>query len=71
MHTVDPRSVASVDEVAAGLRAHHYLADEGLATAAYLAFRLGRPLRPALAPGLGNTDLAWRLSARTDGMPMT
>ena len=36
--------VASVDEVISALYDQDYLADEGLATAIYLALRLHRPL---------------------------
>ena len=44
------RAPESVDDVAAGLRAHDYLADEGLATSIFLALRLQRP---AAARGRG------------------
>ena len=36
--------VADVSDVSAALAAHEYVADEGLATAIFLALRLGRPL---------------------------
>jgi len=40
------------------LRAAYYLADEGLATAAYLALALGKPLLLEGAPGVGKTEAA-------------
>ena len=39
----DIRDVASVDAVTSALAGQDYLADEGLATAVYLALRLRRP----------------------------
>lgn len=54
----DPRSVTSVEEVAAALRAHDYLPDEGLATAVFLALRLRRPLLLEGEPGVGKTEVA-------------
>lgn len=53
----------SVDEVVDGLRAHDYLASEGLATVAYLALRLQRPLFLEGDPGVGKTELARVLAA--------
>ena len=40
------------------LRAAYYLADDGLATAAYLALALGKPLLLEGAPGVGKTEAA-------------
>src|SRR5579875_3024805 len=40
------------------LRAAFYLADQGLATAAYLALALGKPLLLEGAPGVGKTEAA-------------
>jgi MoxR-like ATPase len=49
---------ASPAELADALRATGYLADEGLATAAYLALRMNRPLFCEGEPGTGKTALA-------------
>jgi MoxR-like ATPase len=38
------------------LRSAFYLADDGLATAAYLALALGKPLLLEGAPGVGTAD---------------
>jgi MoxR-like ATPase len=51
----DPTSPADLAEA---LRATGYLADEGLATAAYLALRMNRPLFCEGEPGTGKTALA-------------
>jgi MoxR-like ATPase len=40
-----------------------YLADDGLATAAYLALALGKPLLLEGAPGVGKTEAAKAISA--------
>ncbi|GLZ41529.1 MoxR family ATPase [Actinokineospora sp. NBRC 105648] len=55
--------VSSPDEVAAALDRVGYLADEGLATAAFLAVRMGRPLFCEGEPGTGKTALAVALAA--------
>jgi MoxR-like ATPase len=57
----------SVDEVAAALAAHDYLADEGLATAVFLALALHRPLLLEGEAGVGKTEVAKVLSAWTGG----
>jgi MoxR-like ATPase len=44
------------------LRAAFYIADDGLATAAYLALALGKPLLLEGAPGVGKTEAAKALS---------
>jgi MoxR-like ATPase len=44
------------------LRSAFYLADEGLATAAYLALALGKPLLLEGAPGVGKTEAAKAIS---------
>ncbi len=49
---------ASVAEVASALAAHDYLADEGLATAVFLALRLQRPLLLEGEAGVGKTEIA-------------
>jgi MoxR-like ATPase len=61
------RAPLSVDEVAAALRAHDYLADEGLATAIFLGLRLQRPLLLEGEAGVGKTEVAKVLSAWTGG----
>jgi MoxR-like ATPase len=53
----------------AALDAEGYLADEGLATAAFLALRLGRPLFVEGAAGVGKTALAQAM-ARVLGAPL-
>jgi MoxR-like ATPase len=55
---------ASVDEVAALLAAGDYVADRGLATALFLALRLGRPLFLEGEAGVGKTEVA-KVLART------
>src|SRR5437763_16139236 len=57
----------SVDEVAAALAAHEYLADEGLATAIFLALRLQRPLLLEGEAGVGKTEVAKVLARWTGG----
>ncbi|MGZ7087137.1 MAG: AAA family ATPase, partial [Ilumatobacteraceae bacterium] len=57
----------SVESVVAGLREHDYLADEGLATAIFLALRLHRPLLLEGEAGVGKTEVAKVLSAWTGG----
>src|SRR5438270_10161410 len=59
--------VESVEEVQAALAAHTYLADEGLATAVFLALRLHRPLLLEGEAGVGKTELAKVLAAWTGG----
>ncbi|MFN0089173.1 MAG: AAA family ATPase [Acidimicrobiales bacterium] len=58
---------ASVDDVRAALSAHDYLADEGLATAVFLAVRLQRPLLLEGEAGVGKTEVAKVLSRWTGG----
>ena len=57
----DPASVAD------GLAAYDYLADEGLATAVFLALRLQRPLFLEGDAGVGKTEVAKALAAWTGG----
>jgi MoxR-like ATPase len=57
----------SVDELREALAAHDYLADEGLATAVFLAMRLHRPLLLEGEAGVGKTEVARVLSAWTGG----
>lgn len=46
------------DEVVEALQAHRYIAERGLATAIFLALRLGRPLFLEGEPGVGKTEVA-------------
>jgi len=46
------------EELARGLRAERYFADEGLLTAVHLALTLGRPLLLEGEPGVGKTEIA-------------
>src|SRR3954468_7805973 len=55
-------SAGSPTELAHALEATGYLADEGVATAAFLALRLGRPLFCEGEPGTGKTSLATALA---------
>ena len=48
--------IDSPDRLAPSLRDAQYLADDSLATAAYLALELGKPLLLAGAPGVGKTE---------------
>ncbi len=48
----------SPEAVMSGLAELNYLADEGLATAIFLAIRLGKPLLLEGAPGVGKTEAA-------------
>ncbi len=60
------RSIAGIDgpdRLAEALRDAQYLADEGLATAAYLALALGKPLLLEGAPGVGKTEAAKAVAA--------
>jgi MoxR-like ATPase len=60
-------AAGSVEAVVAGLAAQDYLADEGLATAVFLALRLGRPLLLEGDAGVGKTEVARALAAWTGG----
>jgi MoxR-like ATPase len=59
--------VADVAEVSQALAAHQYVADDGLATAIFLALRLGRPLLLEGEAGVGKTEVAKVLSRWTGG----
>jgi MoxR-like ATPase len=55
------RAIQGIDgpePLARSLRDAQYIADEGLATAAYLALALGKPLLLEGAPGVGKTEAA-------------
>jgi len=55
---MSPMAFADVDEVARALARHDYLADRGLASAVFLAVRMGRPLLLEGEPGVGKTEVA-------------
>ncbi len=59
--------VKTVDDVQDALAAHDYLADEGLATAVFLALRLERPLLLEGEAGVGKTEIAKVLARWTGG----
>jgi MoxR-like ATPase len=55
------RSILGIDgpqPLARSLRDAQYIADEGLATATYLALALGKPLLLEGSPGVGKTEAA-------------
>jgi MoxR-like ATPase len=62
-------SVDSPDDLAQRLDQVGYLADKGLATAAFLAVRMGRPLFCEGEPGTGKTALALAISEAL-GVPL-
>ncbi|WP_328593634.1 AAA family ATPase [Actinomadura macrotermitis] len=62
-------AVASPAELAGLLDRHAYLCDDGLATACFLALRMGRPLFLEGEAGVGKTELAKTL-ARVLGAPL-
>ncbi|MBK9180558.1 MAG: MoxR family ATPase [Acidimicrobiales bacterium] len=62
-----PFPASTPDGVAAALSAHDYLADEGLATAIFLALSLHRPLLLEGEAGVGKTEVAKVLSRWTGG----
>ena len=65
-HT-DGMDLHDPSEVVAALAEHGYLADEGLATAIFLALRLGRPLLLEGEAGVGKTEVAKVLARWTGG----
>ncbi|MGH3747760.1 MAG: AAA family ATPase [Micromonosporaceae bacterium] len=60
-----PRAPQSPAELATALERSGYLADDGLATAGYLALRLGRPLFLEGDAGVGKTAFAQALAGAT------
>ena len=58
-----PTDIASLKN---GLDATGYLADEGLATALFLAVRMGQPLLLEGEPGVGKTEAAKALASTLD-----
>jgi len=67
MNDAKTASLASVVDVRSQLAAHQYLADDGLATAVFLALTLKRPLLLEGEAGVGKTELAKVLSSMTGG----
>ncbi|GAA3426475.1 MoxR family ATPase [Streptosporangium nondiastaticum] len=66
VRTTDVSDLGSPGELAGLLDRQAYLAGEGLATAAFLALRMGRPLLLEGAAGVGKTELARALAAVLD-----
>src|SRR5262245_56901678 len=64
---VPETDLKTVDDVSEALAAHDYLADEGLATAIFLALRLERPLLLEGEAGVGKTEVAKVLARWTGG----
>src|SRR5262249_49511818 len=64
---VRPVDVKTVDDVRDALAQHDYLADEGLATAIFLALSLQRPLLLEGEAGVGKTEVAKVLARWTGG----
>jgi MoxR-like ATPases len=64
---VTRKPASSVEEVSEALARHEYLADEGLATAIFLALELRRPLLLEGEAGVGKTEVAKVLSRWTGG----
>ncbi len=52
------RPVESIDQIVQALKDHMYIADRSLATAIFLALKLGRPLFLEGEPGVGKTEVA-------------
>ena len=61
-----PTDLTSVAQLQDALRAHDYIADEGLATAVFLSLRLHRPLLLEGEAGVGKTEVA-KVLARWGG----
>ncbi|MDO1486603.1 MoxR family ATPase [Rhodococcus rhodochrous] len=67
--TGDATRIDSPEKLSAALGTTGYLADDGLATVAFLAMRMGRPLFCEGEPGTGKTSLAAALAQALD-LPM-
>ncbi|MBI3360375.1 MAG: MoxR family ATPase, partial [Chloroflexi bacterium] len=59
-------TINSIDDLQATLRDQLYIADRGLATAIYLALKLGRPLFLEGEAGVGKTEVAKVLATLLD-----
>lgn len=57
-----PPGLSSPEALSEALRAAYYLADDGIATAAFLSLALGKPLLLEGAPGVGKTEAAKALA---------
>lgn len=57
------QTITSIDQTEALLAGHDYLADRALATAVFLALKMGRPLFLEGEAGVGKTEIARVLSA--------
>ncbi|MCZ8181717.1 MAG: MoxR family ATPase [Beijerinckiaceae bacterium] len=57
-----PNGLSSPEALSEALRAAFYLADDGIATAAFLSLALGKPLLLEGAPGVGKTEAAKALA---------
>jgi MoxR-like ATPase len=62
-----PDPIDTVDDLRAALGRQGYLADEGLATAAFVAWRLRRPLLLEGEAGVGKTEVAKAMAGVTGG----
>ena len=62
-----PNPLGSVDDVLAAMEDQNYVAEHSLATAVFLAARLGKPLLVEGEPGCGKTEIAKVLAAATSG----
>jgi MoxR-like ATPase len=62
-----PHGTPDVEAVRAGLEAHGYLADAGLATSVFLAIGLPRPLLLEGEAGVGKTEVAKTIARWTGG----
>lgn len=61
-----PDALATPEQIARGLAAAGYLADERLSTTVWLASQLGRPILAEGEPGVGKTALAHALATLLD-----
>ena len=66
LHCTMPSTPASIDDLRQLLSEHLYIADDGLATAVYLALKLRRPLLLEGEAGVGKTEVAKVLAAALD-----
>ena len=58
--------IETIDELAEGLAGQGYLTDPALATALFLAVRLGQPILLEGEPGVGKTAAAGALASTLD-----